>query len=278
MYVHKLPVAAPSVLSVAPLYRTLEQAAQHCRHFWRADDAFITKTGTAITTIADLSDNGGPMHQSLTGRYPQVFTDPQSGRTCADFSPARTHFMTCDAEFDPRAACTLFALVWLSKDDIAFVPNRANASILGRYDTEASNRAFINVGQDNGLVQSFWGDDGAPEIAFPGMPYRDREWQLVMASYRGSGGDGANRLRVNGEEPASGPVLTEPAVDSATGSQLQIGITNSGFASFVGRWMLGGVADVDLLAESEADKLADIVNAITVQFPEMDTLALNRPY
>jgi len=277
MIVQKIPLAAPSLAGVAPRYRTAEQAAQHFDGFWLPTTDLTTRTGTAITTVSDLSANSNLLRQSLTGRYPALLTDPQTGLEGAYFDPDRTKFMTADDDFDPREPFTLFALVKLSIAELNVVPSRANACLLGHYDADETHRAFVNATQ-TGQVQSFLGDDGDDGLPFPGMPIRDRRWQLVMACYDGSGtGDTANRLRLDGHPPEGGPVATEPQTETATGSTLWMGYSASGFASAVGLVGCAGVASLDLLAPSHADKLQDLVDFLDSYAPGVTT-PLRRPY
>lgn len=201
-------------------------------------------SGSAIASLIGIGGKGG-FANATGGRQPLWEYDDDLGRPTARFAADFSSYMTGL----PMVYTGPFTLAVVFKATIN--PAKTNQCIIGAYGASAPERAFLNL-TAGGKVQSFYGDDGAPSIAYPGDTYAGDRWALGIMSY-----DGATYLkcRVNG-----GAVQIGDAIDTEPASTTALGL---GFNGSVGQSTFAGLMDsplvltTDLLANTNAAKLAD---------------------
>lgn len=249
------PAAAPLAARIAPTHVSLAAAAADWDGFWRFDEVNTTRSGLSILSAADLSGNGNEAAQTDgTTRCPTIVTDDETGQRVARFAADRSDFLRIDNQLDARSTFTLFAVVKTDVADLTIL----NTSVIGSYAASAPDRAFINAAQ-GGTYAAFMGDDGDVNAPFPNAPIPSRRWSLVVMSYDGSGGaPDSLKLRVDGGPWRGGTITVEP-----TGpTDLWIGYSASGFATYVGDMAMAGVASFDISAPANASRLLSLQRAV----------------
>lgn len=210
----------------------------------RQDAGYSTNgTGSAIAALLGIGGKGG-FSLATAGRQPVWEVDPDLGRPTARFAADFTSYLNGNA----MVYTAPFTMAAVFKATIN--PAKTNQCIIGAYGASAPERAFLNL-TAGGQVQAFYGDDGAPSIAYPGDNYAGDRWAVAIMSY-----DGATYLkcRIN-----SGPVQIGDAIDTepTTTTALRLGFNGSGQSTFAGLLDCALTLSTDLLANTNAAKLAD---------------------
>lgn len=200
--------------------------------------------GSAIASLVGIGGNNG-FANATGGRQPVWEFDNDLGRTTARFADDFSSYLT-GTDMVYTSPFTL-AVVFKA----AINPLKTNQCIIGGYGASAPNRAFMNL-TAAGQVQSFYGDDGEAGIAFPGDTYAGDRWAVGIMSY-----DGAvyNKFRLNGN-----PVMIGDGIDTEPTSMtaLRLGFNGAiGQSTFAGKIDLALAMETDLLANTNAAKLAD---------------------
>lgn len=210
----------------------------------RQDTGYSTSVGSEVAALLGLGGKGG-FANATGGRRPIWEFDADLGRPTMRFAADFSSYLTGNA----MVYTGPFTLAVVFK--AAINAAKTNQCLIGAYGASAPERAFMNL-TASGQVQSFYGDDGAPSIAYPGDTYAGDRWALGIMSY-----DGATypKFRLN-----SGPVVVGDAIDTEPASTTALRL---GFNGAVGQSTFAGLMDsplvmtTDLLANTNAAKLAD---------------------